>query len=74
MNIAAIDARTSPRQGTCVAAVRTWRIVAVVFAASVAMLEAWLRAPVQPVLDVWLGTVLSRAASISAAISRHLSF
>ena len=73
MNIATIDARKSPRQDTCVTAVWTRRGVKVVFAASVAALETWLRAPVQPVLDAYLGTVLSRASSISVAIFRHLS-
>jgi hypothetical protein len=73
MNIAAIDARTSHRPGTCVTAVWTRRGVNVMFAASVAALEAWLRAPVQPVLDAYLGTVLSRVSSISVAIFRHLS-
>ncbi|MGF6600891.1 hypothetical protein P3T23_005630 [Paraburkholderia sp. GAS448] len=73
MNIAAIDARTSSRQGTCVTAVWTRQVIDVVFAASVAALEAWLRAPVQPVFDACLRTVLSRASSISVAIFRHLS-
>jgi hypothetical protein len=71
MNIAAIEARTSPRQGSCATAVRTRRVVNVVFAATVAALETWLRAPVQPVLDAYLGAVLSRASSISAAIFRQ---
>ncbi|MBB5463857.1 hypothetical protein [Paraburkholderia sp. Cpub6] len=74
MNIAAIDARTSPRQGACVTAVWAKRVVGVLFAASVAALEACPRAPVQPVLDACLVAVRSRALSISAAIFRPLSF
>jgi len=52
----------------------TKRAASAVFRLCVAGLEAWLRAPVQPVLDAYLGTMLSRASSISAAIFRHLSF
>ncbi|OXC73695.1 hypothetical protein [Caballeronia sordidicola] len=74
MNIAAIDARTSLLREPCIAAVWTKRAASAVFRLCVAGLEAWLRAPVQPVLDAYLGTMLSRASSISAAIFRHLSF
>ncbi|HEX7931677.1 MAG TPA: hypothetical protein VF573_01135 [Paraburkholderia sp.] len=74
MNISAIDARTSRRQGARVTAVSTRRVVGVLFAASIAALEAWLRAPLQPVLDAYLVTVRTRALSIAAAIFRPLPF
>lgn len=74
MNIAAIDAPTSPRQSRCAAAVWARHAVNVVCAADVAALETWLRAPVQPVLDAYLETVLSRASSISTTLFRQLPF
>lgn len=74
MNIAAIDARTSPRQSRCAAAVWARRTVTVARAADVAAFETWLQAPVQPVLDAYPETVLSRASSISAALFRQLPF
>ena len=44
------------------------------FAPTDAALEAWLRASVLPILDGYLSAVPARAASISAAVLRHLSF
>jgi hypothetical protein len=44
------------------------------FALAVAALEAWLRIPVQLVLERYLQSTLSRAASIAAAIFHRPSF
>jgi hypothetical protein len=74
MNIAAIIVRSAPHHGDCPATEWVKRAGTVMFAAAVAALEAWLRAPVQPILDGYLRAVLPRASSIAAVIFRKLSF
>jgi len=68
MNISAIDARTTPRLPSCAMAAWPRQVVSLMFAVSIAALEAWLRVPLQPVLDVCLKTATSSASSICAAI------
>ncbi len=68
MTIAATEVRTFPRQGRRVTTGWAKLVISVLFTASVTALEAWLRAPVRPVLDVYLGTVLGCASSIAARV------
>ena len=74
MKNSAISIPTLPYRTECQAAAWGGLVGAAVFALAVAALEAWLRVPVQPVLERCLQSTLSRAASIAAAIFHHPSF
>lgn len=70
----AISTSTLPYRTECQAAAWGGLVGAAVFALAIAALEAWLRVPVQPVLERYLQVTLSRAASIADAIFRRTSF
>lgn len=65
MNLPTATTAAAPLLSTanCQAALLASRAGAAVFAVAVLALEAWLRVPVQPVLDSYRHTARSRAAA-----------
>lgn len=67
MNEVAI-AQASP--AACQLALQARFLGAAAFAIAISAFEAWLRVPIQPVLDGYLQEILGRAASLSAALRK----
>ncbi|PCE26095.1 hypothetical protein BWP39_16350 [Paraburkholderia acidicola] len=73
MNLATL-ADPASRQHDCPAGVLAIKAGEVVVDTAISALEAWLQAPVRPILDGYLGAVLSRVSLVSAATFRRRSF
>jgi hypothetical protein len=58
----------------CDLAVFPRRIGIALFAVAVAALESWLRFPIQPLLDGYLQSFMSRLASVAASVFHPRSF
>ncbi|CAM4167244.1 hypothetical protein [Roseateles saccharophilus] len=67
MNSAAI-AQSSPTD--CQLAVQARFLGAAAFAIAMSAFEAWLRVPIQPVLDGYLQEILGRTTSLVAALRK----
>ena len=72
MNLATLADPTPHRD--CPAGALAMRAGEVAVDTAISALEAWLQAPVRPILDGYLSAVLSRASSVSAATFRRRSF
>ena len=72
MNLATLADQPS-RQRDCPAGVLAAKAGEVALDTAISALEAWLQAPVRPILDGYLGAVLSRVSSVSAATFRRRS-
>lgn len=54
----------------CQLAVQARFLVATAFAIAISAFEAWLRVPIQPVLDGYLHAAIGRSASLVAALRK----
>ncbi|MET3131120.1 hypothetical protein AAKU55_001378 [Oxalobacteraceae bacterium GrIS 1.11] len=73
MNTSTI-AQTSPRRAECALTVRTGPMGIALCTLTVAALESWLRLPIQPLLDGYLRSTMSRICSVATGVFYRRSF